>query len=188
MIHEGDLLQQHCVADLGTCKHRCAVEPLCTGFTFYGDEFNTAASGAPATKVCALSGAGAEADSVFADGPFAQLPGDGLAVDLGRPPRLYENTEYNESVNYATVLGLDSVTHGFYQPLSAEDDSRFSRQGFVHTCGATDADAVTIRADGPSRIFTVRVWKRCDCCEHRAIGLQVHQQVDAGDGATEWQA
>lgn len=118
--------------------------------------------------------------------PSTQLPTNGLEVDLGRPPRLGETTGYNTTVNFATVLSLDKITDGFYQPLALEGSGSFSRQGFFHSCGLTDEDEIVVPTDGPSRIYSVRVWKRCDCCEHRSVGLMVMQEVLTDDGFTEW--
>ena len=59
---------------------------------------------------------------MFTDGPFAQLPAEGLSVELGRPARLYENTQYNETQNYGTVLGLAKlkpVWNGMREDLMA---------------------------------------------------------------------
>eukprot|EP00729_Bicosta_minor_P008858 gene8858-407_t len=173
-IHDGQVLQQFCVEDISICKHRCATDARCTGFTFYGDEDDPYSP-----SVCALTGTkdGVRATNDFADGPFAMLPADGVSANLGRPPRLHENSEFTSTQNYAIVLGLRTATDGFYQPLSTEGDGLYARQGFLHTCGLTEADEVAIPTTEPSRVYTVRVWKRCDCCEHRAIGLQVMQQV-----------
>jgi hypothetical protein len=93
------------------------------------------------------------------------------------PPRLGESADYTTTENYATLLGLSTVTDGFYQPLTAEGDEFYARQAFSHTCGRTAADEVVVPTVHPSRVYTVRAFKRCDCCEHRAVGLQVMQQV-----------
>jgi hypothetical protein len=160
----------------------------CTGFTFYGDEDDPYSP-----SVCALAGTdgGTTATSDFADGPFAVLPTDGISANLGRPPRLHENADYTSTENYAILLGLDKLTDGFYQPLTAEGDGYYARQGFLHTCGFTPTDEVVVATAHPSRVYTVRAWKRCDCCEHRAVGLQIMQQVavngDGADGRLEWQ-
>jgi hypothetical protein len=124
---------------------------------------------------------------VFSDGPFAQLPSDGLEVNLGRPARLYEVTEYTTAINFGALLGLDKLTDGFYQPLTLEGDGTYARQGFFHSCGATAADEVVVPTTEASRLYAVRVWNRCDCCEDRGAGLQVLQQVQVGD-ITEWRA
>ena len=188
-IHGGPLLAQACVADLADCKAKCAANLRCTGFTMFGDEDDRSTA-----SVCAMTGArnGTMALKVFSDGPFAQLPADGISANLGRPPQLGESSAYNVSDNYASVLGLDKLTDGFYQPLTPS--LGYMRQGFLHTCGETDSDEVVIPTTERSSVHAVRVWRRCDCCEHRAFGLQVMQQVeilsaDATAGrALEWRA
>jgi hypothetical protein len=100
---------------------------------------------------------------------------------------LGESAGYTSTQNYVTLLGLNTLTDGFYQPLTAEGDGFYARQGFAHTCGITATDEVVVPTVQPSRVYTVRAWKRCDCCEHRAVGLQIMQQVAVsgigGDGA-----
>jgi hypothetical protein len=187
-VHGGPLLAQACVADLADCKAKCAANVRCTGFTMFGDEDDRSEA-----SVCAMTGAGSGtmAFTVFSDGPFAQLPAGGISTNLGRPPQLGESSVYNVSDNYAIVLGLDKLTDGFYQPLTPSLE--YTKQGFLHTCGETDSDEVVIPTTERSSVHTVRVWRRCDCCEHRAVGLQVMQQVethanaDAGP-ALEWRA
>lgn len=188
-VHDGQLLRQACVPDLAECKAKCAVDLHCTGFTLYGDEDDETSA-----SVCAMTGLqsadGVLASKVFADGPFARLPTSGISANLGRPPRVGESSEYTSTENYAIVLGVDKITDGFYQPLAPSGE--YARQGFLHTCGETDADEVVISTSKTSRVFVVRVWKRCDCCQERAAGLQVLQYVavsnDGGISNREWRA
>ena len=188
-LHDGPLLDQACVSDLADCKSKCAANLRCTGFTLYGDENDRSSA-----SICAMSGTrnGAMASSVFLDGPFAQMPAGGISANLGRPPRLGESSEYNVTENYAIALGLDKLTDGFYQPLTPS--LGYMRQGLLHTCGETDSDEVAIPTAERSSVHAVRVWRRCDCCEHRAVGLQVMQRVEiyATDSTTgpafEWRA
>jgi hypothetical protein len=184
-IHDGAMLKQACVPDLAECKARCTADLHCTGFTFYGDEDDESSA-----SVCAMTGDqdGKDSSSVFADGPFAQMPDEGVSANLGRPPRLGESSAYSTTENYGIALGLDKVTDGFYQPLAAEGTGLYSRQGFLHTCGETDADQVVVRTTELSRVYAVRVWRRCDSFTHRSIGLKIMQQVKADDGSFEWLA
>jgi hypothetical protein len=185
--HDGKIMSQSCVEDIAGCKYRCALDMRCTGFTFYGNEDDPYSP-----SVCAMVGTedDTKATTVFADGPFAQLPAEGISANIGRPPRLHEHSEFTSTQNYAILLGLDKLTDGLYQPLSADGGGLYSRQGFLHTCGLTFTDEVVIPTTEPSRVYTVRVFKRCDCCEHRAVGLQVMQQVVADEttGELVWQA
>ena len=90
--------------------------------------------------------------------PFAQLPVEGLSNDqrawrdLDRPPRLYENEVYTSAINFATVLGLDSLTDGIYQPADPVT-GKYARQSFFHSCGDTDNDTVTIPTTEPSKLY-----------------------------------
>ena len=187
-VHDGALLSQACVPDLAECKARCAADLHCTGITFFGDNDDIYSP-----SVCAMTGNRADdtsmASHVFSEGPFAQLPTTGISANLGRPPRMGESSEYNATENYGIVLGLDKISDGFFQPLDPLSSSgTYARQGFLHTCGETDGDEVVIPTTEPSRVYSVRVWRRCDCCQHRSVGLQVMQQVQIDATTTEWLA
>ena len=152
----------------------------------YGDEDDQSTP-----SVCALTGDRlGRASTTFPDGPFAQLPAAGVAASVGtfgNPSRL-GTTSYTSAQNYAIALGLDKATDGFYQPLATDGSGRYVRQGFLHTCGETDMDDVVVPTTEPSRVYAVRVWKRCDAHQHRAVGLQVMQQVEVPTGGLEWHA
>jgi hypothetical protein len=183
-VHDGEVLRQFCVDDIAVCKHQCVNEMHCTGFTFYGEVDDKTTP-----KVCSLTGNTKNVSTqVFSDGPFAQIPDEGIFADIGRPPRMDDYAEYNTTLNYAIVLGLDKATDGFYQPLAAEGGGKYTRQGFLHTCGLTDNDEVSIPTAELSRVYYVRVWKRCDAHEQRAVGLKIMQlvELDAETDTAEW--
>lgn len=147
------------------CKHRCATDMRCTGFTFYGDEDDPSLA-----SLCALAGSRSGTVATdFADGPFSELPttpqtGSDNATRassrVGAPPRVQNSLEYTSTQNYAIMLGLDKLTDGFYQPVGTESSGNlYARQGFLHTCGLTDSDEVVIETAAASRVYAVRTWK-----------------------------
>ena len=83
---------------------------------------------------------------------------------------------------YTPRLNKNALTDGKYQPLA---NGRFVDGGYYHSCKTSRPETAAVALKTPTRIQTVRLWRRCDCCAAQNAGTFVQaKNVKTGN----WEA
>ena len=154
---------------IADCKHRCTIEPRCMGLTYFS---------APAWFHTTPGQAGAADPRPYFNSESNLLDMERGDCTLFSQPLLSERwLELTEdcigiepAIHLNVGVGPERLTDGIYQPWAAETEDYLAHN--IHqTC--PEVDEVVVPLAAPSRVHTVRVWRRCDDPEALVSPLQV---------------